>query len=391
MAQLGAHTSGISIMKEKALFKVLKIKGISSPAANILKQEVLSLGGEAATAHGVINCSVERSDILVFATLKQLSGLIEKLKQHPFGLKELANNLQLSIFNYQLIPAPLKIGNREFGFGEKTFIMGILNVTPDSFSDGGRFLDADRAAEQAEKLVNEGADILDIGGESTRPGAYPVSADEEIRRILPVIKWIRANLPVPISVDTRKASVAETALNAGADMVNDVSGLRFDPKMAGVIAKHNKPVCIMHCQGDPKTMQENPFYSDIISEITDSLEESIEIAKNAGILCEKIIIDPGIGFGKTVADNLEIIKHLKEFRVLGRPIMIGPSRKSYIGALLGKKEDNRVAGTAAAVAVAISNGADIIRVHDVAEMLDITEITDAITRRQDHGKEKSEK
>lgn len=263
---------------------------------------------------------------------------------------------------------------------ERTLIMGIVNVTPDSFSDGGRFLDRDRAVEHALRLVDEGADIIDIGGESTRPGAQPVPLEEELRRVIPVVKELRRLSDVPISVDTYKAEVARQALEAGANIVNDISALRFDPQMARVVAEHDAYVVLMHMQGTPQTMQDNPHYDDVIQDILAFLKERIEVAIDAGIKREKIIIDPGIGFGKLLEHNLEILRRLGELRALGRPILIGPSRKSFIGQLTGLPVDQRLEGTIASVVVGVLHGAQIVRVHDVAPVRRALQIVDAIKR-----------
>lgn len=265
-------------------------------------------------------------------------------------------------------------------FSLKTQIMAVLNVTPDSFSDGGLFLDRARAVDHAHRLVEEGADILDIGGESTRPGSDPVSAEEEIRRTIPVIEAIAGEIKVPISIDTYKSEVAQRALDAGAAMVNDISGLRFDPGMAHVVSRSGVPVIVMHTKGRPKEMQKNPSYEALIPEIMDYLRESIGIAERAGIAGDRIIIDPGIGFGKSYPHNLEIIRGLREFTALGKPILMGVSRKAFIGKILGDlPPQERLEGTAAAVAISIFNGANIVRVHDVKEMSRVARVADAIS------------
>ncbi|MBP7736250.1 MAG: dihydropteroate synthase [Spirochaetes bacterium] len=249
---------------------------------------------------------------------------------------------------------------------DRVRIMGILNVTPDSFYDGGRYADPDRAAERAYCMRDEGADIIDIGGESTRPGAKPVPAGEEIDRICPVIERIAGDIGVPLSVDTNKAAVARAALAAGASIVNDISGLTFDGAMAGVVAERGAAVVLMHIQGTPETMQRDPRYADLVSEICAFLAAAAERALASGIGREKIIVDPGIGFGKTLEDNYRIIKNLHEFRKLGFPVLVGLSRKSLIGKLYGGDAD-RLPATIALNAASVLNGADIIRVHDVKE------------------------
>jgi dihydropteroate synthase len=271
--------------------------------------------------------------------------------------------------------------NFSFDFSKKTYIMGILNVTPDSFSDGGLFSDKSAAIKHALRMVEEGADIIDIGGESTRPGSDPIPPDEELRRTIPVIEAISGEIPVPISIDTCKADVAKRALDAGVSMVNDISGLRFDPDMANVVAAYQVPVVIMHIKGSPKEMQKNPQYEALIPEMLDYLRESIRMATDAGISDRMIVVDPGIGFGKTFEQNLTILRNLREFTLLEKPVLIGPSRKAFIGKILGDASPGeRLEGTAAAVAVSILHGADIVRVHDVKEMVKVAKVADAIKR-----------
>ncbi len=275
----------------------------------------------------------------------------------------------------------LRWNNFDLDLSSRTYIMGILNVTPDSFSDGGLFYDPDRAVDHAIKMVEEGADIIDIGGESTRPGSDPVPEDEEMRRVIPVITKLSQLIRVPISIDTYKSRVAKAALDAGASIVNDITGLRGDPEMKKVVAEYGVPVVIMHIKGTPKTMQLNPVYEALIPEITDYLREGIMMATEAGIPEELIIIDPGIGFGKTFDHNLEILKNLREFTYLERPILIGPSRKAFIGKILGDVPPGmRLEGTLAAIAIAIFNGANIVRVHDIKEAVRVAKVVDAIKR-----------
>ena len=274
-------------------------------------------------------------------------------------------------------PRRWRCRDREWCTGQKTWVMGILNVTPDSFSDGGQFFESERAIEHAMRLLEEGADILDIGGESSRPGADPVTADEEIRRVVPVIQELAERSSVWISVDTYKASVAREALQAGAHIVNDIRALA-DPEMAPLIADTQAGVILMHMRGTPQTMQQAPRYDDVIAEIYQYLGDKIRYALSQGIAEEQIAIDPGIGFGKTLDHNLEILRRLGEFRGLGRPILIGTSRKSFIGHLLNLPIEARLHGTAATVAHAIMQGADIVRVHDVLEMKQIAQIMDAL-------------
>jgi dihydropteroate synthase len=251
--------------------------------------------------------------------------------------------------------------------------MGVVNVTPDSFSDGGLFLDADAAVGHGEQLLRDGADILDIGGESTRPGADPVSADEELRRVVPVIERLSGR----ISIDTSKAEVAARALDAGASIVNDVSALRFDPEMAEVAASA-EALCLMHMLGEPRTMQEDPRYDDVVSDVKAFLEERLAFAVAQGVSEERVWLDPGIGFGKTLEHNLELLRRLDEIVAIGRPVVIGTSRKSFLGRITGKPEDDRVAGTVATNVMALERGASVFRVHDVAQVADALKVAGSV-------------
>jgi len=269
-----------------------------------------------------------------------------------------------------------RFGDIECDFSVRTYLMGVLNVTPDSFSDGGRFLDSQQAVERAAQMVDEGADILDIGGESTRPGSDPVSLEEETRRIIPVIESVVKRLRVVISVDTYKSALAGRALEAGATVVNDITGLKGDPAMKDVIARHGASVVLMHMQGVPKTMQEKPVYKNVVVEVNEFLKRQADEAVKAGI--RQVMVDPGIGFGKTLDHNLALIKNLGALRSAGFPILVGPSRKSFLGAILNLPVDERLEGTAAAVAACIMNGASVVRVHDVKEMKRIAMVMDRI-------------
>ena len=273
-----------------------------------------------------------------------------------------------------------RCGGRALGCGERTLVMGVLNVTPDSFSDGGRFLDPETAVAHAMRMAADGADLIDVGGESTRPGSDPVSAGKERARVVPVIERLVADLPdVPISVDTRKAEVAKAALDAGVAIVNDISA-GADPDMFGVVKDAEAGMVLMHMQGDPKTMQQAPRYDDVVGEVREFLRERIEAAELAGIDPERLCIDPGIGFGKTPEHNLTLMNHVDALLDLGRPVMVGPSRKRFIGTILDLPEDERVEGTAGAVAWLVAKGAHVVRVHDVKEMARVVRIVDAIAR-----------
>jgi dihydropteroate synthase len=273
-----------------------------------------------------------------------------------------------------------EIGNRTVDLSGRPWIMGILNVTPDSFSDGPLFLDPERAVARALEMEAEGADIIDVGGESTRPKAAKVNEVEELRRVMPVLEKLAGQLKIPVSIDTYKAAVAERALAAGAEIVNDISGLTFDERMAEVVAAARAGLVVMHTRGTPAEMQKETGYRSLIDEIIRSLRASLSRAESAGIAATQVVIDPGIGFGKSVDGNLEILARLREFAVLGRPILIGTSRKSFIGMVLGREVGDRLFGTAATVAVALLNGASIFRVHDVGEMRDLVDMTQAIVK-----------
>lgn len=277
----------------------------------------------------------------------------------------------------------LKLRSRTLVLGERTLIMGVLNVTPDSFSDGGKFFSLKRAVDGALAMERAGADILDIGAESTRPGSAGISAAEELQRLLPVLEALRTRLKIPISVDTQKAGVAEIALGAGAALLNDISGLKNDPRMAEVAAKFGVPLILMHMRGTPRTMQEQPFAKNVVKDVIAGLRRSVAIARRAGVRNSQIILDPGIGFGKSFQQNYELLARLPELAKLGYPLLVGTSRKGFLGATLashGKPAppEARIWGTAATVTASILGGAHIVRVHDVAEMAQVAKVADAL-------------
>jgi dihydropteroate synthase len=274
-----------------------------------------------------------------------------------------------------------RTNRREMRLGTRALIMGILNVTPDSFSDGGRFASPDKAIDEGVRMVEEGADIIDVGGESTRPGSDPVSLEEELRRVIPVISELAKKVDVPISIDTTKAAVAREAVDCGAEIINDISAMRFDGEMPETVATTGTGLILMHMRGLPKNMQSGPLvYQSLIDDVSDFLRERLESALAFGVERERTMLDPGIGFGKTVEDNMRLLKHLSCFRNLGRPILTGVSRKSFIGKVMDCGPGERLEGTAAAVAVAIMNGSSVVRVHDVKAMKRVAVMTDAIMR-----------
>ena len=370
-------------MKHKSVFRAIQIYDVPSHSALIVKQEALACGADAAVSREALNG--KNTDILIMGTEAQLFRLAEKLAHQYKSLKDMGREIVRLLENAERLPAPIKIRGAVFGW-KRTYIMGVLNVTPDSFSDGGKFLDAGAAAKQALEMEKEGADIIDVGGESTRPGSEPVSAEDELKRVIPVIKAIRKKSKIPISIDTYKPEVAAAAMEAGADMINDVYGLRQNG-MTECAAKFGVPVIIVHMLGKPKDMQAKPEYKDVVAESIEFLRERICTARAAGI--KNIIIDPGIGFGKRtgagIEDNCEILRRLAEYKTLGCPVLVGASRKRFIGNILGGlPESERLEGTLAACAIGAIKGANIVRVHDVKEAVRAIKIADAVM--QSRGK-----
>jgi len=351
----------------------------SCKAANILKQEMLSLGADAAVARGSVSCSVDATDILLMGTLKQLAALAQKIEKQPFGLAQMSRDILELLNNAGRNRYVLKTSRREIALGKRTLIMGILNVTPDSFSDGSIYFDRQKAVERGLQMADEGADMIDIGGESTRPGSKPVPARQEIARVVPLVENLSRKLKIPISVDTKKSQVAQKSLEAGAEIINDVSALNGDKKMASVVRKADAALILMHMRGTPENMQAgNLVYDDLMDEIIDYLARQCRKAVAAGIGKDHLVADPGIGFGKTYEDNCRIIKKTGELKSLGLPLLIGASRKAFIGHVTGGQPAERIEGTAATVSAAIMNGCHIVRVHDVAAMKKVAAMTDAI-------------
>ena len=369
---------GISEMVPKMRTLCIGLSGLECRQANILKQEMLSLGGDAAVARGTVACSIDSTDCILIGTAKQLGRLCRKLTSQPFALPELGGELESLLARVDVVPTAWQTSRRMLSL-QRPLIMGILNVTPDSFSDGGRSFDHGRAFEKALQMEAEGADIIDIGGESTRPGAPSVSSDEESARIIPVIERLAGSLKCAISVDTWKSGVAGRALSAGAEIINDISGFTFDPQMAGLAAATGAGVVLMHTRGTPDKMQQDTAYHDLLAEISTGLRTSLAHAREAGVSDGCIAIDPGIGFGKGAAGNLELLRRLAELSSFGLPILTGPSRKSFIGKVLGREDtDDCLFGTAAAVALSVSHGASILRVHDVRAMRDVADMAHAV-------------
>ncbi len=379
LSRIGADRAGCRLMAPKAVHRLLKIYGLSPKQASILKQEMLSKGGEAAVARGVLDASAPVSDVILMGTLRQYDELIIKLKMQPFGLPSLAEQIKTVLANSEGRPViHMNCRGRSITIGRRTLIMGILNITPDSFSDGGRFYDPGLALEHALRMVEDGADIIDLGGESTRPGHAPVGPEEEAKRIIPVLKRLVRDIKAPVSVDTSKAAVAEAALEEGAHIINDQWAFRYDEDMAGVVARFQVPVILMH-------NQKGTDYRELMGDMIEYFAVSIARGMDAGVKREYMIIDPGIGFGKTSEQNIEVMGRLGELECLGLPVLIGTSRKSLIGKVLDLPVDQRLEGTAATVTLGIASGVDIVRVHDVREMARVVKMTDAMVRRKNSG------
>jgi dihydropteroate synthase len=377
MKRVGVDPTGVKLMEGKTLHFNLKVEGIDPRKANLLKQEMLSLGGDVAVDGRGLDCSTKQTDALLMGTQKHFEKLILKLEQYP-DLHPLGQSIKETLKNISKTHYSIRCQKRILPLGKRTLLMGVLNVTPDSFSDGGLFFDKEKAISHALRMVEGGADIIDIGGESTRPGSKPLELEEELRRVIPVIESLAKEVDVPLSIDTYKSTVAQRAIEAGAEIINDISGLHFDPSLAKVAAKNDTPLILMHIRGTPETMQKGVHYDSLFSEILQYLKESIQRAESTGLDPRQIIIDPGIGFGKTAEDNLLIIKNLYEFRILGKPILLGTSRKSFIGKILNTEVGDRLEGTLSSIAIGVLNGAHIIRSHDVLQAKKAIAVADAI-------------
>jgi len=376
LKKINVSSRGVEVMAPKALGLSIKLSNVKLGAANILKQEMLSIGGDAAVAKGVVNGKLETSDLILLGNLDKIKKLVKKLNyQTIFGLPEIKKDL---INMIDTLENPQKMFLNCNGIKlklDETRIIGILNATPDSFSDGNLYYKTEEAVQHALDMISEGADIIDIGGESTRPGAMKINADSELKRVIPIIEKIRRKSEIPISIDTNKAEVAKIAIQAGASIINDISALRFDVGMVKVLQKFPEvPIILMHMQGTPETMQDDPYYEDVIEDILLFFEERINFCQENGIKRERIIIDPGIGFGKRQEDNLTILKKLSEFKCFGVPVLIGASRKSFIKKVYDSIATERLAGSLASTAYAIQNRVELIRVHDVKEQTEFLKI-----------------
>ena len=376
MKKLEVSECGSSIMRGRFALETFVVSDISTPAANVVKQQVLALGGEAAVPAHAVNCSKPKSDFVFSLRRDKIPAFVSRMKAQCWKLPQVTDFVEKFVVSQK----------PWFSFSHpgidttRPNIMGILNVTPDSFSDGGSWTNIDAAMKHVSEMLEDGADIIDVGGESTRPGSDPVDAETEKKRVVPVIREIKRQFPkAVISIDTVKSFVAEAAINAGAEIVNDISGLSFDPETASVCAAAQKPVVIGHIKGLPKNMQKDPVYEDLFSEMLDFFNRAKETLLSKGLPESKIMIDPGIGFGKTLEHNLAITKHLEVFFSCLDPVAVGFSRKSMIGAICGRKDPlERLAGTVTLDTIALEKGAAIIRVHDVKEAKDTLEIFNAL-------------
>ena len=374
MKRIGVDPYALNIFQQKIETLLIKIDACRIEAANIIKQDALSVGADCVLPRSAISGRPDKTDIIVIGTQRTLEKLSGKLKEQPFGLKEVAEALISPLEPPRMIRARDKVLDLS-----SPVIMGILNRTPDSFYDGGYYGEQQELEKRVESMLEEGSRIIDIGGESTRPGSREVSPDDEWERIEGALTLVRRlDSEILISVDTRKSEVARRSLDAGADMINDVSALTSDASMAESVASAHSAVILMHMKGTPETMQKEPSYEDLMAEIFAFLKERSEAALRAGILGESVLIDPGIGFGKRTEDNAEIIRRLRELKSLGYPVVMGLSRKSFIGRLTGKDPEDRLWGTIAAHTLSLINGADVIRAHDVAAARQTLEIVEGV-------------
>ncbi len=376
LREIGVDPGSYPYLVPKAVYRCIKLKGIPAKAANIIKQEMLSKGGEAAVKKEVLSLEGP-TDILLMGTLKHYRLLLPKLRVQPFGLEKIADEVENILNALGPVKRTIQLANnRTLQLGERTLIMGILNITPDSFFDGGRYYNLEKAVGHALKMVEQGADIIDVGGASSRPGSVMVGEQEELDRVLPAVERL-AKEGITISVDTFRAEVARVCLEAGAHIINDIGRLKLDPGLLQVLVENQAPVVLMH-----NRMQFNKGkpYEDLVADIISELQESVAEAETAGLNPDKIIIDPGIGFGKNPGENRLIIKRLWEFKSLGKPVLLGASRKSFIGETLGLGVEDRLEGSLAVAIIGIMNGADIIRVHDVKESKKAALMTDAVMR-----------
>ncbi len=365
---VGADPISVDIMNKKAINLCLKVYDCPFHIGNILKQEALSIGIDVAVSSGCVTAEVEKTHCLIFGDARKLLTLSDKLSLQPFqALQHLGVTIKEYTNNYLSSELIFSCGKKTFNLKNQFLIMGILNITPDSFYDGGRFNTVDRALKRAEEMLEEGADIIDVGGESTRPGSNPVSLNEELNRVMPVVESLKKRLNCVLSVDTYKSKVAEECINTGVEIINDISGLKFDENMIKTLSRNNVGIIAMHIKGKPKNMQKNPQYDYLIAEINEEFSKILKTIEKAGIHRNRVVLDPGIGFGKQYKDNLIILNNIQSFKVFARPILVGVSRKSFIGHLLNANPNARLLGSIGANITAFLRGASVFRVHDVRE------------------------
>lgn len=379
MEKVGAHPLSFPIFKRKSSIILLKIFNISSPTANVLKQEMLSVGGDVVVHKNSIDCKVDRTDVILMGTKKHYDILIQKIENLKyFDLSRVVYELK-EYFGKEKPKLIVTPWNRVLNFN-RTLLMGIINVTPDSFYSNSRKLEKEDILNTAKSMVENGVDIIDIGGQSTRPGSSFIDEEEELNRVIPAVEMVRESFPeVLISVDTFRAKVAEEAIKKGADIINDISAFRFDGNLVRIVKEYNTPYILMHMKGTPKDMQINPHYIDLTKDILEFFVEKLDFIVKNGVNEDRVIIDPGIGFGKRYEDNLEILARIKEFKSLKKPLLIGASRKSFIGkALSDLPPEERLEGTLGVTALCVLNDVDIIRVHDVKENKRVVKVLEAI-------------
>jgi dihydropteroate synthase len=376
---VGVQAQGQPILRRKGLFRIVRLQRVGYREALIAKQEMLGAGGDAATPKGTVEFTSDEGDVILLGTPQHFKRFLAKMKHQPFRSEALATEVEEALASYDREAYVLRFPRSEMPL-QRTVIMGILNVTPDSFADGGKYLEPQAATDRAVAMVEEGAGLVDVGAESSRPGSAPVNAAEEWKRLEPVLTAVVDRVEVPVSVDTYKPETAAKALDLGATMVNDITGLQ-DPKMIALVAEHDVPATLVHMLGVPKTMQTKPEYEDVVADIVRFLRTRIADAVAGGVDPEKLVIDPGIGFGKTVEQNLQILRQLGAFRSLGRPILVGVSRKGFLGKLLDVEVEDRLEGGLSAAVLAARHGAHIVRTHDVQATVRALTIADAILGR----------
>jgi dihydropteroate synthase len=362
---------------DQFLYSTIKLEGVDTRAANLMKTCIETLGGALAMRKEAEEFTVRETDLIISGSRRTLLLLATRLRGEPFGLDGIAAEIDACISSGARL---MSWGSRVLDFTRKTYVMGILNCTPDSFYPASRNETLREAMKSAREMIGAGVDIIDVGGESSRPGSDPIELEEEIRRVIPVVQAVRRESDIMVSVDTRRREIAERALDAGADIINDISGLKRNEELARLLARRKVPVVLMHMRGTPKTMQKQVSYKNTMSEILRELQPSIAAALSAGIAPDMIIVDPGIGFGKRAQDNLRIIRELASLKSLNFPILIGLSRKGFIGEVLDRPVEKRLIGTVTANTLAIINGANIIRVHDVGDAVEMVKIIDSVRR-----------